>query len=78
MTLGLENMVKNVKEKQKLDRRNTYTPGNAPHGKSIIIKGVKKKLDINTEKVKTVKYGMGLRFAIQFLPTFLHQVYRGV
>ncbi|HIH59852.1 hypothetical protein [Ferroplasma sp. Type II] len=74
MTLGLENM----KEKQKLDRRNTYTAGNAPHRKSSIIKGVETKLNINTEKVKLVKYVRGLRFATQFLPTFSQGVSQGV
>ena len=36
--------------------------------KSIIEKGEEKKLDINTKKVKLVKYGKGLRFTAQFLP----------
>ena len=63
-----------MKEKQKLDRRNTYTAGNAPHGKSSIIKGVEKKLDINTRKFKLVKYVRGLRFITQFLPTLSHGV----
>jgi len=31
-------MVKNRKEKQKLDRRDTYTPTDAPYGKSTTIK----------------------------------------
>ncbi|MCL4311931.1 MAG: hypothetical protein M1462_05840 [Candidatus Thermoplasmatota archaeon] len=70
--------MKNMKEKQKVDRRDIYTSENAPHGKSIIIKGVEKKLDINTEKVKLVKYVRGLRFATQFLPTFSQGVSQGV
>ncbi|WP_290705040.1 hypothetical protein [Ferroplasma sp. Type II] len=39
------------------------------YGKSIVIKGGGKKMDINTKKVKLVKYGKGLQFAPQFLPT---------
>ena len=31
------------------------------YGKSIVIKGGEKKMDINTKKVKLVKYGKGLR-----------------
>ena len=38
------------------------------YGKSMIIKGGEKKMDINTKKVKLVKYGKGLRFTAQFLP----------
>ena len=38
------------------------------YGKSIVIKGREKKMDINTKKVKLVKYGKGLRFTAQFLP----------
>ena len=38
------------------------------NGKSIVIKGGEKKMDINTKKVKLVKYGKGLRFTAQFLP----------
>ena len=37
------------------------------YGKSIVIKGGEKKMDINTKKVKLVKYGKGLRFTAQFL-----------
>ncbi len=37
------------------------------YGKSIVIKGREKKMDINTKKVKLVKYGKGLRFTAQFL-----------
>ena len=36
--------------------------------KSTIEKGEEKKLDINTKKVKLVKYGKGLRFTAQFPP----------
>ena len=63
-----------MKEKQKLDRRNTYTPADALYGKSIVVKGVEKKLDIITRKFKLVKYVRGLRFATQFLPTLSHGV----
>lgn len=66
-----------MKEKQKLDRRDTYTPADAPHGKSIVVKGVEKKLDIITRKFKLVKYVRGLRFATQFLPTLSHGVSLG-
>ena len=38
------------------------------YGKSVIIKGEEKKMDINTKKVKLVKYGKGLRFTAQFPP----------
>ncbi|MHB1811657.1 MAG: RNA-guided endonuclease IscB [Thermoplasmataceae archaeon] len=38
------------------------------YGKSIVIKGREKKMDINTKKVKLVKYGKGLKFTAQFLP----------
>ncbi|MHB1470694.1 MAG: RNA-guided endonuclease IscB [Thermoplasmataceae archaeon] len=38
------------------------------YGKSIVIKGGEKKMDINTKKVKLVKHGKGLRFTAQFLP----------
>ena len=51
-----------MKERQKLDRGNTYT-----HRKSIIIKGGKMKMDISIKKVKLVKYGKGLEFTTQFL-----------
>ncbi len=40
----------------------------AQHGKSIVIKGEEKKMDISTKRVKLVKYGKGLRFTAQFLP----------
>ena len=39
------------------------------YGKSIVIKGGGKKMDINTKKVKLARYGKGLQFAPQFLPT---------
>ena len=39
-----------------------------PCVKSTIEKGEEKKLDINTKKVKLVKYGKRLRFTAQFLP----------
>ncbi len=116
-------MEKNMREKQKLVGRNTYTPTDAPQVrssvtlslnreetlseqslktpsnnpdvdlqsgmtgrdlrvpvinmrneplitcvKSMIEKGEEKKLDINTKKVKLVKYEKGLRFTAQFLP----------
>ena len=64
-----------MKEKQKLDRRDTYTPADAPHGKSIIVKGVEKKLDIYTRKFKLVKYGKGLRFTSQFVSTLPQGVF---
>jgi hypothetical protein len=41
------------------------------HGKSIVIKGGEKNMDISTMKVKIVQYSNGLRFTAQFLPTFL-------
>jgi hypothetical protein len=66
-----------MSEKQKLYRRNTYTPADAPHGNSIIIKGVEKKLDISIKKVKIIKHGKGLRFSAQFLPTLSHGVFLG-
>ena len=58
-----------MKERQKLGQRNTYTPG-----KSIVIKGGEKKMDISTKKVKIVKYGKGLRFTTQSLLTLPHGV----
>ena len=64
-----------MKEKQKLDRRDTYTSGNASHGKSIIIKGGEKKMDISIKKVKLVKYGKGLRFTTQFVSTLPQGVF---
>ena len=41
-------MVKSTKERQKLERRDTYTPADVSHGKSITIKGGEKKMNINT------------------------------
>ena len=67
-------MVKSTKERQKAARRDTYIPADVSHGKSIIIKGGEKKMNINTKKVKLVKYGEGLRFTIQFLSTFPHRI----
>ncbi|MHB8357903.1 MAG: hypothetical protein ACYDCP_00150 [Thermoplasmataceae archaeon] len=43
----------------------------------IIKKGEEKKMDINTRKVKLVKYGKGLRFTSQFLPTLTHGISLG-
>ena len=47
------------------------------YGKSIVIKGGGKKMDINTKKVKLARYGKGLRFSAQFLPTLPHGVSLG-
>ena len=58
-----------MKERQKLGQRNTYTPG-----KSIVIKGGEKNMDISANKVKLVSYGKGLRFTPQFLSTLTHGV----
>ena len=55
--MDFKDTVKNTKERQKLDWRDTYTSGNASHGKSIIIKGGEKKMNISIKKVKLVKYG---------------------
>ncbi|WP_298407392.1 hypothetical protein [Ferroplasma sp.] len=62
-------MVKSTKERQKLERRDTYTPADVSHGKSIIAEGGETKMNINIKKVKLVKYGEGLRLTIQFLST---------
>ena len=59
-----------MKKKQNLDRRDTYTPG-----KSILIKGGEKKMEISTKKVKIVGYGRELMFIRQFLPTLLRKVF---
>ncbi|EQB74375.1 MAG: hypothetical protein AMDU4_FER2C00014G0014 [Ferroplasma sp. Type II] len=59
-----------MKKKQNLDRRDTYTPG-----KSILIKGGEKKMNISTKKVKIVGYGRELMFIRQFLPTLLRKVF---
>ena len=58
---GFENM----KERQNLDRRDTYASG-----KSILIKGDETKMDISTKNVKIVGYGRELRFTRQFPPRF--------
>ena len=58
-----------MKERHKLDRRNTYTPG-----KSIVRKGGETKMDISTKNAKIVKYGKGLRFTTQSLLTLPHGV----
>jgi hypothetical protein len=64
-----------MKEKQKLDRRDTYMPADASHGKSIVIKGEEKKMDISIKKVKLVKYGKGLSFTTQFVSTLPQGVF---
>ena len=46
--------LKNMKERQNLDRRDTYASG-----KSILIKGGEKKMEISTKKVKIVGYAKG-------------------
>ncbi len=38
------------------------------YGKSIVINGGEKKMDISTKKVRFVKYGKGMQFTSQFLP----------
>ncbi|EQB71785.1 MAG: hypothetical protein AMDU4_FER2C00173G0010 [Ferroplasma sp. Type II] len=48
------------------------------YGKSILTKGGEKEMGISAKKVKLVKYGRGLRFATQVLPTFLHGVSPGI
>ena len=72
--MDFKDTVKNTKERQKLDWRDTYTSGNASHGKSIIIKGGEKKMDISIKKVKLVKYGEGLMSTTQFLATLPHGI----
>ncbi len=64
-----------MKEKQKLDKRDTYTSADASHRKSIIIKGVGKKMDISIKKVNLVKYGEGLMFTTQFFSTLPQGVF---
>ena len=71
-------MVKSTKERQKLERRDTYTPADVSHGKSIIAEGGETKMNINIKKVKLVKYGKGLRFTTQFIPAFSHGVSLGM
>ena len=68
-------MVKNMKERQKLDWRNTCTFRNAPYGKSTIIKGGEENMDISMKKVKLVKYGEGLMFTTQFFSTLPQGVF---
>jgi hypothetical protein len=67
-------MVKNMKERKKLDWRNTCTSRNAPYGKSTIIKGGEENMDISMKKVKLVKYGEGLMSTTQFLATLPHGI----
>jgi hypothetical protein len=43
----------------------------------IIKNGGEKKMDISTKRVKLVKYGKGLRFTSQFLPTLTHRISLG-
>ncbi|MHB8361067.1 MAG: RNA-guided endonuclease IscB [Thermoplasmataceae archaeon] len=47
------------------------------YGKSVVIKGGEKKMDISTNKVRLVKYGKGLHFPAQFLPTLMDGVSLG-
>ena len=61
--------MKSTKERQKLDWKDTYTPADVSHGKSIIAEGGEKKMNINIKKVKLVKYGEGLGFGRLFLST---------
>ncbi|EQB72461.1 MAG: hypothetical protein AMDU4_FER2C00137G0014 [Ferroplasma sp. Type II] len=42
------------------------------YGNYVIIMNGEKKMDVNIKKVKLVKYGKGLRFTTQFLPTLSH------
>ncbi|WP_290704638.1 RNA-guided endonuclease IscB [Ferroplasma sp. Type II] len=44
------------------------------YGNYVIIMNGEKKMDVNIKKVKLVKYGKGLRFTTQFLPTLSHMV----
>ena len=46
----------------------------AQHGKSMTIKGVEKNMDINTKKVRLVKYGNVMRFTTQFIPPFSYRI----
>ena len=43
-------------------------------GNYVIIMNGEKKMDVNIKKGKLVKYGKGLRFTPQFLPTPSHVV----
>ena len=47
------------------------------YGNYVIIRNGEKKMDISTKKVKLARYGKGLRFSAQFLPTLPHGVSRG-
>ena len=42
------------------------------YGNYVIIRNGEKKMDISTKKVKLARYGKGLRFSAQFLPTLPH------
>ena len=42
------------------------------YGNYVIIRNGEKKMDISTKKVKLARYGKGLRFSTQFLPTLPH------
>ncbi len=44
------------------------------YGKSIVIKGGEKNMDISANKVKLVSYGKGLRFTAQFSLTLTHGI----
>ncbi|MDA8142369.1 MAG: RNA-guided endonuclease IscB [Thermoplasmatales archaeon] len=44
------------------------------YGKYVIIRKGDQKMDVNVKKVKLVKYGKGIQFAPQFLPTLAHGV----
>ncbi|EQB73902.1 MAG: hypothetical protein AMDU4_FER2C00038G0016 [Ferroplasma sp. Type II] len=64
-----------MKERQKLNQRDTYTSADALHRKSIVIKGEEKKMIISIKKVKLVKFGKGLRFTTQFFSTLMQRVF---
>ncbi|MHB8360812.1 MAG: hypothetical protein ACYDAO_07125 [Thermoplasmataceae archaeon] len=44
------------------------------HGKSVVMKGREKNMDINTKKVKLVKHSKGMQFANQFSSTLTDEV----
>ncbi|MCL6089480.1 MAG: RNA-guided endonuclease IscB [Candidatus Thermoplasmatota archaeon] len=48
------------------------------YGKYVIIRKGDQKTDANVKKVKLVKYGRGIQFAPQFLPTLAHGVSLGI
>ena len=48
------------------------------HGKSIIIKGVEKNMNISIKKLKMIIYSKGLKSNAQFLPTFSYEVSLGM